>query len=129
MIASKNGDQKTQKVNMQNTNYCPKCGKLKMPNEQFCTSCGASYSTEEKKRSFQKESRPQQGDDSRWLTTLLLCFFLGSFGVHRFYSGHTGIGVLQLLTLGGCGIWTLVDLIIIATGGYTDSKGNPIKYN
>jgi TM2 domain-containing membrane protein YozV len=61
-----------------------------------------------------------------WLTTLLLCLFLGGLGVHRFYTGHTGIGIVQLLTLGGCGIWALVDLIMIITGKFTDASGQPL---
>ncbi|MFZ1694582.1 MAG: TM2 domain-containing protein [Flavobacteriales bacterium] len=61
-----------------------------------------------------------------WLTTLLLCIFLGGLGVHRFYTGHTMIGVVQLLTLGGCGIWSLVDLIMIAIGSFKDAQGNAL---
>lgn len=61
-----------------------------------------------------------------WLTTLLLCLFLGGLGVHRFYTGHTGIGIVQLLTLGGCGIWALVDLIMIITGKFTDASGQAL---
>ena len=59
--------------------------------------------------------------------TVLLCFFLGSLGVHRFYVGKIGTGVLMLITLGGLGIWSLIDLIIIITGNFKDKDGNVIK--
>lgn len=61
-----------------------------------------------------------------WLVTLLLCFFLGGIGVHRFYAGKIGTGILQLITFGGCGIWTLIDLVMILTGKFTDNNGNEI---
>lgn len=68
----------------------------------------------------------QTGEGKDWLTTLLLCFFVGVIGAHRFYTGSTGIGVAQLLTLGGCGIWSLVDFITILTGSYKDGNGQPL---
>ena len=64
-----------------------------------------------------------------WLITLLLCIFLGNLGIHRFYAGKMGTGVLMLLTLGGCGIWTLVDLVMIIAGKFTDGNGNAITNN
>ena len=66
------------------------------------------------------------GEQKDWLTTLLLCVFVGGLGVHRFYTGHTGTGVAMLLTLGGCGIWTIYDLVMIITGKFMDSNGQPL---
>lgn len=62
-----------------------------------------------------------------FVPTILLCFFLGMFGIHRFYVGKIGTGILQLITLGGLGIWVLVDFIIIVTGSFKDKEGLPIK--
>lgn len=67
--------------------------------------------------------------DKDWLTTLLLCLFLGGLGIHRFYVGKTGTGILQLITLGGCEIWSLIDLIMIVTGSFSDKDGYAIKNN
>ena len=67
--------------------------------------------------------------DKNWLATLLLCLFVGVLGVHRFYVGKIGTGILQLITLGGCGIWTIIDLIMIIVGNFTDKDGNKITNN
>ena len=69
----------------------------------------------------------QNKSEKSWIATLLLCFFLGGLGVHRFYAGKIGTGVLQLLTCGGFGIWVLIDFILIIVGSFTDSEGKPIK--
>lgn len=61
-----------------------------------------------------------------WLITLLLCWFLGVWGAHRFYVGRSVSGVAQLLTLGGLGIWTLIDFFIILCGKFEDEDGEYI---
>jgi TM2 domain-containing membrane protein YozV len=65
--------------------------------------------------------------DKGFVPTILLCFFLGVFGVHRFYVGKIGTGLLMIVTLGGLGIWALIDFIIIVTGSFKDKSGLPIK--
>lgn len=64
--------------------------------------------------------------DKKILPAFLLCFFLGMFGVHRFYVGKIGTGILQIVTLGGLGIWVLIDFIMIIVGAFTDKSGNKI---
>jgi TM2 domain-containing membrane protein YozV len=68
-----------------------------------------------------------QKSDKGFVPTILLCVLLGGFGVHRFYVGKVGTGLLMLFTLGGLGIWSLIDLIMIAVGSFTDAEGRAIK--
>ena len=62
-----------------------------------------------------------------FVPAVLLCFFLGGLGVHRFYVGKIGTGLLMLFTLGGLGIWSLIDFIMIVCGAFKDKDGLPIK--
>jgi TM2 domain-containing membrane protein YozV len=61
------------------------------------------------------------------MVALLFSIFLGYLGIDRFYMGQVGIGIGKLLTLGGCGIWYLIDIILIATRSSNDSLGLPLK--
>ncbi len=58
---------------------------------------------------------------------LALCIPLGVFGIHRFYVGKIGTGILQLCTFGGFGLWWLFDLITIASGEFRDSDGRRVS--
>ncbi|RZU38554.1 TM2 domain-containing protein [Fluviicoccus keumensis] len=64
--------------------------------------------------------------DKRILPAFLLCFFFGVFGVHRFYVGKNGTGILMIFTLGGLGIWAFIDMIMILVGAFTDANGNKL---
>jgi TM2 domain-containing membrane protein YozV len=65
--------------------------------------------------------------DKKMVTACLLCFFLGGLGIHRFYVGKAGTGILMILTLGGLGIWVIIDLVMILTGGFKDSEGKDLQ--
>jgi TM2 domain-containing membrane protein YozV len=60
-------------------------------------------------------------------TAFLLSYFLGGLGADRFYLGHTGLGVLKLITCGGVFIWWFIDLLLIGMGSMKDSEGNPLR--
>ncbi len=61
------------------------------------------------------------------LIALLLGLFLGVLGIHRFYLGYMGIGIAQLLTFGGCGIWAIIDIVNIVTGKMTAADGSALE--
>ena len=97
------------------------------PDSSFCPNCGKPLQSQPEYGQTYNESQTIKENDDRWLITLVLCIVLGSFGVHRFYTGNTTTGIIMLLTLGGCGIWTLIDIIMIACNTYVDGNGQHLK--
>ena len=101
---------------------CPYCDEVINFNAKKCKHCGeildptlAGY-----------RGNLQAKSDKKILPAFILAWFFGVFGVHRFYIGKTGTGILQLLTFGGLGIWALIDIIVIVMGNFTDGNGNKI---
>lgn len=71
-------------------------------------------------------AQPAASGQKSWLVALLLCFFLGGLGIHRFYVGKVGTGILMIVTIGGLGIWVLIDLILILVGSFKDKQGQAL---
>jgi TM2 domain-containing membrane protein YozV len=114
---------------MNTPKFCADCGNPISASQHFCSACGASLSEHETRDashhpidSGQKLTSPKSGS-----LTLLLCLFLGSLGVHRYYIGKIWTGLLMLLTLGGFGLWVLIDLILIAGNNFTDKQGRVVE--
>ena len=97
--------------------YCHSCGKSINKQAEICPYCGVRVSAPP--NSFIEEHRT-------WLIVLLLCALVGTLGIHRFYVGKIWTGILMLLTVGGFGIWVIIDLIWIVTGKFTDVNGRRI---
>jgi TM2 domain-containing membrane protein YozV len=95
--------------------YCRGCAKEIHESAVSCPQCGAV-----------QNPRGASASQKRTLPAAILCFFLGFLGVHRFYAGKVGTGILQLVTFGGLGIWALIDFIMIVCGSFTDGDGNKI---
>ncbi len=94
--------------------FCQKCGNKIEDEAIICPHCGCAT------------GNITETDEKKWLPTYLLCWFLGIFGAHRFYTGYKGIGIVQLLTLGGCGIWVVIDLISLSFNKYKLEDGNEL---
>jgi TM2 domain-containing membrane protein YozV len=103
--------------------FCPKCGSQNDDGSNFCKTCGVNLLIQPNNTEVQTIS------EKNWLVTLLLCIFLGGLGIHRFYVGKTGTGILMILTFGGLGIWVLIDIILIATNAFTDINGLHLNKN
>ena len=97
---------------LQGSRYCQACGAEPMPGAEICVKCGV---------------RLRRGEEKEWLVALLLSFFVGGLGVDRFYLGYIGLGILKLVTFGGCGIWWLIDFILIAMNKLPDAQGHPLR--
>ena len=93
--------------------YCVGCGSQIHETAESCPTCGALNSPNSKS----KHSK---------VTLALVCFFIGSLGIHRFMVGKPGTAILMILTLGALGIWTLIDFIMILLGKFRDRDGNLI---
>ena len=108
------------------TVFCVNCGQRPLLGTRYCSNCGAETlpSTEVCAKCGTRVARVSEKDLS---TTVLLSFFLGVFGVDRFYLGYTGLGILKLLTVGGLGLWALVDLVLIVLKKLPDAQGNPLR--
>jgi|GEM_PF-1325781 len=116
---------------------CPSCGAPVTIDEdnlkQVCAYCGremllgAGSLNAEPPVSLSPAAPQVEYSPLSYTTTLILAILLGPFGAHRFYTGHTLIGLIQLLTSGGMLVWWLVDIIAILNGSFRDSRGRLLK--
>jgi len=98
------------------SSFCQACGAKTSPVAEFCTSCGAGLGA---------KVYGNVSPKSR-LAVTLLAWFLGQLGIHRFYLEKYGTAILMLFTLGGLGIWALIDFVIAVCGAMKDKDGKPI---
>lgn len=109
-------------ANGQGANFCPHCGVQTQPGSAFCTNCGIALAPPPYAGGAQKSK----------MAAGLLGIFLGAWGIHNFYLGNTGRGVLQivltLLTCGAAGLWGFIEGILILCGNIkTDANGVPLQ--
>ena len=96
-----------------------------------CPHCGAEIADEAVRchacQNWLTPAVEQADKPAGFLETLLFAWFLGVYGVHRFYTGNIATGIAQLLTLGGCGIRAYIDFILICFNKFKDGKGRPLR--
>ena len=83
----------------------------------LCENCGKEIEESDLTDNSEKNG------ERNWFITLILSWFAGVLGLHRFYTGYVGIGIAQALTCGGLGIWSFIDFILICTGEYKTKEG------
>ena len=103
--------------------FCKNCGAEVKDNQAVCLSCGCAINAQ-----TQNAINDPNASDKDWLVTLLICIFVGGLGIHRFYVGKTGTGIIWLLTFGCFGFGSLIDLIMIICGKFSDGNGKIIKH-
>ena len=99
----------------------------KQADEKFCSSCGAVIKIAAEICPKCGIRQHEEKSKSNWTVLLYLSFWLGWLGVDRFYVGKIGTGILKLVTLGGLGVWWLIDLFVIAGGKFTDASGKFVE--
>jgi TM2 domain-containing membrane protein YozV len=115
------------------TVYCPQCGARMTVSERYCGGCGWDAQRPDEVPPKRREPPPTPrrtgppSDYSR-MTTFLLCLLLGFLGVHRFYVGRVGSGVLWLFTGGVLAVGWIYDLVMIGTGEFVDEQGKRVVY-
>lgn len=108
--------------------FCTQCGARMRIGDRFCDNC--RWDSESDTPGQPPPSPRNLGPASNYnrLTILLLCLFLGPFGVHRFYVGRVGSGLLWLFTFGLLGVGVIYDLVLIATGEFRDEQGRRVLH-
>lgn len=105
--------------------YCTACGKQIHESATTCPACGAPQQARPAPAAVAAPAgyAPAAYTDKRILPAAILCFVVGVFGAHRFYVGKVGSAIAMIFTLGGLGIWVLIDFIMIVTGSFKDDNG------
>ena len=118
----------TERQKQADESFCSSCGAVIKKEAEICPKCGVRQLSPPRNGLFVSSGNVQEKYPPGYqpkdnTTAFLLCLFLGWLGIHRFYVGKIGTGILMLLTMGGLFIWELVDFIMICCHKFTDKQG------